>query len=168
MLTSPRNYADSDKPTILDVIYQIRRIGYIAPIYYFRHYVQYPLENYAAADNLIVKMRAAKTIIPLIVISFVLPSFITFFAPGLATRQWVNGVVWQPFPIYAFILRCVLGKFVVETTNLDKMSKPEADTPYLRAAYGFAATAATCAYLYVRVTSLISFMDLRTQRQHGH
>jgi len=147
-------------PTVFGVLYQIRGIGYIAPVYYFLHYVQSPLEKYVAADNRMTQMGPAKTIIPSIVLSYVLPSIIMFAAPGLATRQWVNGIFWQPFPVYASILQRVLSKFVDDTTMSDRISKPEADMPYLRRAYGFAACTAACAYLYVRFTSPVSLMKI--------
>ncbi|KUJ21599.1 FAD/NAD(P)-binding domain-containing protein [Mollisia scopiformis] len=147
-------------PTILGVLFQIRGIGYIAPIYYFLHYVQSPLENYAAPDNRMMQMGPVKTIIPTILLSYILPSVAMFTAPSLTTRQWVNGLFWQPFPIYASILQRVLPRFVKDTTQTDRISRPEADMPYLRAAYGFAATAAACGYLYVRFKSPVSLMKI--------
>lgn len=106
------------------------------------------------------QMGPVKTIIPLIIITFVLPSFVMFLAPRLETRQWVNGAFWQLFPVIASMLQRILGWFVTDTTKLDQVSNPEADMPYLRAAYGFAAAAAACAYLYVRLTSPVSFMEI--------
>jgi hypothetical protein len=40
-----------NRPTALGVLYQLKGICYIAPIYYFLHSVQSPLENYHGADN---------------------------------------------------------------------------------------------------------------------
>jgi hypothetical protein len=149
-----------NRPTILGVLYQLRGIGYIAPIYFFLHYVQSPLENYHAADNRLTQIGPVKTIIPAIILSYVLPSVTMFLAPGLATRQWVNGLFWQPFPIYATILQRVLPRFVTDTTYEDRISKLEADMPYLRRIYGFAGVAAACAYLYVRFNSPVSLTEV--------
>lgn len=74
-------------------------------------------------------------------------------APGLANRQWINGVLWQPFPIYASILQRVFGRFVRDTTDVNRIYHPEADMPYLRQAYIFAGVVAACAGLYVRFAS---------------
>jgi hypothetical protein len=83
-----------------------------------------------------------------------------FAAPDLATRQWVNGLFWQPFPIYSAILQRVFGKFVKDTTQEDRTHDPRADMPYLRQAYGFAAAVSACAYLYVRFASPVSLREV--------
>jgi hypothetical protein len=79
-----------------------------------------------------------------------------FAAPGLATRQWINGLFWQPFPIYAATLQRDLGRIRQDTTYEDRVNEPEANMPYLRRIYGFAGVAAACAYLYVRFNSPVS------------
>jgi len=56
----------------------------------------------------------------------------------------------------AAILQRVLAKTVTDTTEHDRKYKPEADMPYLRAVYGFAAGAAGLTYLYLRLTSPVS------------
>jgi hypothetical protein len=91
--------------------------------------------------------------IPTITLSFILPSTAMAVAPGLANRQWINGLFWQPFPIYASLLQRVLGKFVKDTTDVDRIHNTEADMPYLRRTYIFAGLVAACAGLYVRFAS---------------
>lgn len=135
------------------IIYQLKGIGYVAPLYFFLHYVQSPLENYHAADNRLTQIGPVKTIIPTIAISYILPSVAMVLAPGLAARQWINGLFWQPFPIYASILQRLLGRFVKDTTDVDRIYNPEADMPYLRRTYIFAGAVAACAGLYVRFAS---------------
>jgi hypothetical protein len=80
--------------------------------------------------------------------------------PGLANRQWINGLFWQPFPIYASILQRVLGRFVTDTTDVDRIYNPEVDMPYLRRTYIFAGAVAPCAGLYVRFASPESLMSV--------
>ena len=70
----------------MSVAYQLYGIGFVAPIYYFLHYVQSPMENYAAADNRMCEMDAVKTIIPTIALSYVVPTLAMFTWPGLANR----------------------------------------------------------------------------------
>lgn len=137
-------------------MFQVRGIGYIAPVYCFLHYIQSPLEKYAAADNRMAQIGGVKTIIPTIVISYIVPSIAMLFVPGLANRQWINGVFWQPFPVYGAILQRILPLFVNDTTQRDRVSDPEADMPYLRAAYGFSAAVGALAYFYLHVASPIS------------
>ncbi|KAG4432820.1 hypothetical protein IFR05_011685 [Cadophora sp. M221] len=147
-------------PTIFGIMFQVRGIGYIAPIYCFLHYIQSPLENYAAADNRMAQLGGVKTIIPTIILSYIVPAVTMCFAPGLATRQWVNGIFWQPFPVYGAILQRILPLFVKDTTQRDRVSNPEADMPYLRAAYGFSAAVGALAYLYLYVASPISLFKV--------
>ncbi|KAF4635287.1 hypothetical protein G7Y89_g2803 [Cudoniella acicularis] len=147
-------------PTILGVAYQAKGLGYIAPIYFFLHYVQSPLENYQAADNRLTQMGPVKTILPTIALTYVLPSVAMFAAPTLATRQWINGVFWQAFPVYSSIAQRVFGLFVKDTTEVDRVSNPEADMPYLRWAYGVAAATAAFGNLYVRFASPFPLMDV--------
>jgi hypothetical protein len=105
-------------------------------------------------------MGPVKTIIPTIVLTYILPSIAMFTAPRLTTRQWVNGVFWQPFPVYAAILQRVFGLFVKDTTKEDRSDNPLADMPYLRRTYIFAGVAAALANLYVRFRSPVSLTDV--------
>lgn len=132
----------------------------MAPIYFFLHYVQSPMENYHASDNRLTQIGAVKTIIPTILLSYVAPTVAMFAAPTLATRQWVNGLFWQPFPVYAAILQRVFGLFVKDTTDRDRIDNPEADMPHLRRVYRFAGVAAACAFLYVRFKSPVSATEV--------
>ncbi|CZS99224.1 uncharacterized protein RCO7_00515 [Rhynchosporium graminicola] len=142
-------------PTLFGIMYQIRGIGYIAPIYCFLHYIQSPLENYAAADNRMAQISGAKTIIPTVVLSYVIPTLTMFFIPGLANRQWVNGIFWQPFPVYGAILQRILPTFVKDTTQRDRISNPTADMPHLRAAYRFSTAVGALTYFSLHLASPI-------------
>jgi len=151
------------RPTVIAQIYQIRGIGFLAPIYYYLHYVQTPLERYAAADQRMVKIGKAKIIILTVFVSYVIPTVAMFVAPELATRQWINGLFFQPFPLWAALTQFILSQFVQDTTETAKLSKPETDMPYLRQAYAFAAIASGSAYLYVYGSawkSSISVLDI--------
>lgn len=146
-------------PTLFATLGQTVGHGYIAPLYYFFHYVQSPLENYAAADNRLTNVGSVKTIIPTVALSYILPSIAMFTAPGLNTRQWINGFFWQPFPIYAAVMQRVLYKMVKDTTWEDRTTNPRADIHYLRRVYGFAFATSALAYWYMRFTSPTSVID---------
>lgn len=140
-------------------LYQLKGLGFVAPVYFFLHYVQSPLENYHAADNRLVQVGPAKTIIPTVALTYLLPTVAMMIAPGLSHRQWINGLFWQPFPIYAALVQRMLSKTVKDTTFVDRVENVEADMPYLRYAYGFSAIIAASANIYVRLanpTSLLS------------
>ncbi|TVY33535.1 Citreoviridin biosynthesis protein D [Lachnellula occidentalis] len=147
-------------PTVLGILFQIKGLGFIAPIWFFLHYVQSPLENYHAADDRLTQVGAVKTIIPTIILSYLLPSIAMCYVPGLENRQWINGLLWQAFPLYAAVYQRLFGLFVKDTTEVDRVSNPEADMPYLRRAYGFAAVTAAAFNLYARFQPPVPIRDV--------
>ncbi|TVY89097.1 Paxilline synthesis protein A [Lachnellula willkommii] len=147
-------------PTVLGILFQIKGLGFIAPIWFFLHYVQSPLENYKAPDNRLTQISAVKTIIPTIILSYILPSIAMCYVPGLENRQWINGLLWQAFPLYAAVYQRLFGLFVKDTTEANRVSNPEADIPYLRRAYGFAAVTAAAFNLYARFYSPVPIKDV--------
>ncbi|CAG8957809.1 hypothetical protein HYFRA_00000148 [Hymenoscyphus fraxineus] len=136
-----------------------------------------PLENYHAADNHMTQIGKVKLIIPTILLPYILPSIAMFMVSSLSTRLWIHGVFWQPFPIYAQVTQLILGRFVSDTTEIDRIQNPEADMPYLRRIYAFAAVVAAITSVYTRFNLpgylpsaascaglywiLIHFMDLK-------
>lgn len=93
-------------------------------------------------------------------VSYVLPSIAMTAVPDLETRQWINGLFWQAFPLYAAVYQRVFGLFVRDTTEEVRTSDPQADMPYLRQAYGFAAIAAAIPNLMIRFTSPFPLKDV--------
>ncbi|KAH9215670.1 hypothetical protein DL95DRAFT_424887 [Leptodontidium sp. 2 PMI_412] len=146
--------------TLLSAAYQVKGPGFIAPIYYFLHYIQSPLSMYAAPDNRLTNMASAKVIIPTIATAFILPSIAIFAALGIANRQWINGVFFQPFPLYASLIHRLLTKTVKDTTQVDRIENVKADMKWLRLAYGFAAATAATAYFYVALKSPVSLTEV--------
>ncbi|TVY84856.1 hypothetical protein LSUE1_G001301 [Lachnellula suecica] len=145
-------------PTILGLLFQVKGLGFIAPIWFFFHYVQSPLENYQAADERLTQVGPAKTLIPTIVLSYLLPTIAMTSVSGLENRQWINGLFWQLFPLSAAIYQRVFGLLVKDTTEVDRIANPEADLPYLRRAYRFAGITAAALNIYARYSSPASLM----------
>lgn len=148
------------RPTLLAQIYQIRGIGFIAPIYYFLHYIQSPLEKYTAPDQRMVKIGKSKIIMPTIFISYIIPVIAMFAAPELAARQWINAFFFQPFPLWAVLVQYCLSRCVTDTTEKDKVHEDEADMKYLRRGYLSAAVFSTIAYWYVYALAWQSSISL--------
>ncbi|CZS93669.1 uncharacterized protein RAG0_03844 [Rhynchosporium agropyri] len=146
--------------TLLSVAFQVKGLGFIAPIYYFLHYVQSPLSMYAAPDNRLTNIASAKVIVPTIAISYILPSVAMFAAPGIANKQLINGLFFQPFPLYAALVHRLLTKSVKDTTQKDRIENVTADMMWLRLAYGFATATAAAAYLYVSLTSPVPLSEV--------
>jgi hypothetical protein len=53
----------------------------------------------------VVRKQDRMIILPTIAISYIVPSIAMFVVPGLTNRQWVNGVFFQLFPLWAFIVQ---------------------------------------------------------------
>ncbi|CAG8981758.1 hypothetical protein HYALB_00013975 [Hymenoscyphus albidus] len=155
-----RMTATSLLPTLFGIAYQAKGVGYVLPIYFFLHHIQLPLENYQKPEDRLTRVSAVKTIIPTLALTFILPTYIMLSTPGLANRQWINGLFWQLFPLYGAICQQVLGLFVKDTTEKDRVSNPEADMPYLRLTYGFTAIIAAALNLYVRLASPFPLKDV--------
>jgi hypothetical protein len=149
-----------NRPTVLGVAYQAKGLGYIAPIWFFLHYVQSPVSNYYAADQRLTKVNAVKTIIPTIALTFLLPSIAMLAAKDLTTRQWINGLFWQLFPLSGAISQRILGLLVKDTTETDRVSNPEADMKHLRRVYWAAGIFALATNLYTRFTSPFPIKDV--------
>jgi hypothetical protein len=148
------------RPTVLGVAYQAKGLGYIAPIYFFLHYVQSPVQNFHAADQRLTQVGAVKTIIPTVILSFILPSVAMTKVPGLENRQWINGLFWQLFPVSGAIIQRLLRFLVKDTTESDRLSNTEADMKYLRWVYLAAGFFAANINLYVRISSPFPLQDI--------
>ena len=81
-------------------------------------------------------------------------------APGLANRQWINGLFWQLFPLSGAVLQRIFGLIFKDTTETDRLSNPEADMKYLRRVYRAAGLFALGINLYVRVRSPFPLKDV--------
>lgn len=115
-----------------------------------------PPSKYHAADNRLVRISYAKTLIPAVAVAFLLPTFCMYY-PGfdLHTRQGWN-FVWQLFPLWLTLLHRTFAWCVIDTTEMDKVHNVTADMPYLRAAYGFTGLVSTITYLSVCKLSPVS------------
>lgn len=131
----------------------------MAPIYYFFHYVQSPQENFAALDNRLTNMAFIKTFFLGLILAVVGPVFTIYNAADITIAEWAYGAFWYLSPIYlAIFLR--LSKYLVkDTTRLDRLYKPTADLPYLRAIYGLSITICASFHIYTHLTSTSSFFD---------
>jgi hypothetical protein len=138
----------------------MKGIATIAPIYYFLHYVLLPPSKYHAADNRIVCISYAKTLIPAVALAFLLPTFCMYY-PGITlhARQGWN-FTWQLFPLWLSSLHRIFARCVTDTTETDKLHNVTADMPYLRAAYGFTGLVSAITYLSVCKLSPVSLRSL--------
>jgi hypothetical protein len=151
-------------PALLGIVSQFTGLEYVAPLYYFLHYVQTPLEKYHALDNRLVPTHYAKTLIPGVMVSYLLPTIAIFHMPlSVDTGRWIS-VTCLLYPIWTALVHHIFASFVMDTTNHDRIHNPRADMVYLRRAYAFGAIASGVVYRCPWMTSLLSTPDISS---HG-
>lgn len=107
-------------------------LGVIAPLYLFLHYVQSPLSKFAAFDQRLINVAAARTALLALVLAYTLPSLAIYAAPDWSARLGINAT-WQLFPVWLAVTHCILRNFCVrDTTMYDRIHRPSTDLPYIR------------------------------------
>jgi hypothetical protein len=124
--------------------------AYIAPLYFFIHYVESDILRYSSAEMRRVEKLNFKTILLTIGIAYVVPALLMFRVHGLENRQWINGVFFQPFPIYAFAIQKFLQTFSPPKEKDQEKSIKEKDSDYfaLRMSYHICGALPYGAYLF--------------------
>jgi hypothetical protein len=130
-------------PLLYGVAFQLLGIGVVGPLWFFVHYVQSPMVDYAAKDWRLVNVAAAKTAGVAVFLAFTIPTLAMYYLPNSNHRLTVNAI-WQAFPVLSIILHYVLRSTIVkDTTRHDRIYHVEADMPYTRiAVWSFASLSA--------------------------
>jgi hypothetical protein len=143
-------------PLLFGVAFQLFGIGVVGPVYFFLHYLQSPLRDYAALDWRMVNVAAAKTALTAVVLTLALPTFAMYLYPDPARRLNINAV-WQAFPLITVAVHYVLRRTVVsDTTRHDAIYKVRADLPYVQFSVRALATFAALTFNWVRLASTAS------------
>lgn len=140
-------------PVLYGIAFQLYGIGVVGPLWFFIHYVESSLVDYAAKDWRLVNVAAAKTAPLAVFMALTLPTFAMYYMPDFDARLTINAI-WQAFPIIFIGLHWLLRKYTVkDTTKSDRIFNPQADMPYTRfGVWAFAAISALT-YNFVRFTS---------------
>lgn len=132
----------------------------MAPIYFFIQYVERSpvTSSKDGRRGIMVSKKELKTILPTIGLAYILPSMAMFAVPGLVNRQWINGVFFQPFPLYVYAIQRTL--LSLPSTSENEEEEKSATETDLRLIYGISAAASASVYLYLWITSPISMADI--------
>jgi len=109
--------------TAFTLLAQLLGGAYIAPLYFFIHYVESDVQRYATVETRKVEKLNLRTILLTIGIAYLLPRVLMFHVPGLENRQWINGVFFQPFPLYALLIQNILQRFHASEADEEKGGK---------------------------------------------
>ncbi|OCT53945.1 hypothetical protein CLCR_10382 [Cladophialophora carrionii] len=147
-------------PLLYGVAFKLRGIGIVGPIWFFAHYVQSPIADYAAKDWRLVNVAAAKTAGVAVFLAFTMPTLAMYYLPNPTHRLVVNAI-WQAFPVLSILLHYVLRKTIVkDTTRHDRIYHVEADMPYIRIAVWSFASISALVFNAARYTSSTSLTTI--------
>jgi hypothetical protein len=147
-------------PVMYGIAFQMLGIGIVGPIWFFVHYIQSPLADYAAKDWRLVNVAAAKTALLAIVVAFVMPTLAMYHLPDMNQRLTVN-TVWQAFPVISVGLHYILRKvFVEDTTMHDRVYNVEGDMRYIRTAVWILAGISGVIFNAIRFSSTVSISEI--------
>lgn len=140
------------RPHLFSILSQQYGISVVLPIYLFCHYVQSPLDNYAAQDLRLLNVARITTLLPSLTIGYLLSGgFLLLLLPEFSLK-WS---AWWYLPFFASALSTVLSSCITDTTPRDRIDDPIADLPYLRLTYR--TTVITCGLLYASHWLFLSY-----------
>jgi len=111
-------------------------------------------------DNRLTQIGRVKSIVPSVTLAYIVPAATMMTIPGLANRQWINGIFWQLFPLYTAIIQRLFDLVLTDPTTESRISNPLADLIYLRWTYGFSFALASGVNVYARLASPVSLIQL--------
>ncbi|KAI2723169.1 hypothetical protein DTO039G3_1544 [Penicillium roqueforti] len=154
-------------PSLWAVLYQLRGIGLIAPLFFISStYVSSGIAYFSPSTRTLPE-STARAILPALILGFVVPTMMLFFplADAPNTRQ-VFIVLWQPAPVYVLILTHIFSRVIksissstpAKTDSSAAESKPNRDIPLLQTLYAVAGGVSACFH----VALLLSWAALGT------
>lgn len=108
-------------PTFFGILGQLLTAGVSLPWYFIAHIQAIPASSYVLPRDSLVR---AKTLLPAVVLGYLLPSAVLFLAPAsmtLDSRQ-IIAAIWQPFPIFISILHTTFRNVYASLTPAKGLS----------------------------------------------
>ncbi|CAG8052089.1 unnamed protein product [Penicillium salamii] len=139
-------------PALWGVLYQLRGIGLIAPIYFAMSIFHSASVGYFTPTSRTIPVSVAQALLPALVLGFVLPTMMMFFPlqDTLSSRQ-VFIALWQPAPIYVALLTDIVSRGIKwlgrsAPVRLDDQFGTSVcgDIPYLRIVYAAVGGISAC------------------------
>ncbi|KAJ5328481.1 hypothetical protein N7452_008871 [Penicillium brevicompactum] len=151
-------------PALWGVLYQLRGIGLIAPIYFAISLFHSSSIAYFTPSSRRVPVSIAQALLPALVIGFVIPTLMMFFPlhNTLNTRQ-IFIALWQPAPLYVAVLTEVISrglkrvgcsKPVKSASHFDKSVNK--DLPHLRTVYAAVGGISACFHIALVLSWVVS------------
>jgi hypothetical protein len=129
------------------------------PVYFYLHYLATPPRNYAATDSRLTNTSYARTLLPALAVSYLIPFTVMFFYPDLSTRLYAHAI-WQFYPIILSVTHRALSYTVKDTTKQDRIRNPTTDIASLRSTYFVTGLVSASVYLYLWTLSPYSLREV--------
>ncbi|KGO65541.1 Monooxygenase, FAD-binding [Penicillium italicum] len=131
-------------PSLWAVLYQLRGIGLIAPLYFASStYISSGIA-YFSPNTRTLPESTARALLPALILGFVVPTIMLFLpmADALNTRQLFIAL-WQPAPVYvvvltqvfSFVIKSISSSTPTKTGSAAADNKTNRDFPYLQTLY---------------------------------
>jgi hypothetical protein len=101
-----------------------------------------------------------RTVLPVMIIAFYIPLYVSFLAPELTTRNYASWI-WQMHPVWISALQFILAKTVMpDTIQQDRLDAPTRDLPVIRNTVGTCVALAGAVWIYTLVISPFSLATI--------
>lgn len=116
------------RPFITCMLGQFRGVGVLAPLYFYLLHISTPIEAFKATDMRLTNIAYTTSILPILLLTYYLPTAIQFFHPSLAARQSWNWL-WQMWPVWVSGTAWAIKKtgLIKDTFSTDRLYKPRWD-----------------------------------------
>jgi hypothetical protein len=125
----------------------------VIPLYFFAHAHQITPTRYYERNFISIPTPYAKSLIPTLVISFLLPTAILLLGQDHQINYKQSLALWLPYPIYVSAVHQFL-RFPFPTPS---KARKDADLPYLRGAYALSFVASASAHLFTLYSYLCKY-----------
>lgn len=119
-------------PTFIAFAAQLCGIGRVIPIYFYLHYVFSPIESFRSTDMRLTRVSYTRSILPILLLGYYIPTFAQLFWPTMEGRQSWNWV-WQMFPVWMSAGTWALSKLAfTDTMAQDRLVDAKRDLPIIK------------------------------------
>lgn len=157
-------------PALWGVLYQLRGIGLIAPVYFAISLFHSSSIAYSTPSSRRVPVSMAKALLPALILGFVIPTMMMFFPlhDDLNMRQ-IFIAIWQPAPIYVALLTEAMSrgidwvgrsKPVRSASHVEKCV--DEDLPHLRILYAAVGGISACFHISFVLSGIASGSEFIT------
>lgn len=140
-------------PSVWGVLFQLRGIGLIAPLYFVMSLFHSSSAGYFTPSSRTIPESTARALLPALFIGFIMPTIMMFFPlPDALSAQQIFIALWQPSPVYVIMFTEILSRIIKRKGNSATLkSKSHAergslDMPYLQTVYMAVGSISACVH----------------------